>query len=65
MYLSQIVCFFFGFFFGFFLGGGQREGYWCHIWPETPKMALISEYLAADSCPNASADALGIINIGY
>ena len=27
-------------------------------------MALISEYLAADSSPDASADALAIINIG-
>ena len=29
-------------------------------WPKKPKMALISEYLAADSSP----DALAIINIG-
>ena len=28
------------------------------------KMALISEYLAADSSPDTSADALAIINIG-
>ena len=34
------------------------------IWPKTPKMALISEYLAADSSPDASADALCIIDIG-
>ena len=27
-------------------------------------MALISEYLAADTSPDASADALAIINIG-
>ena len=42
----------------------QREGYGGHIWLKTPKMALISEYLAADSPPDASADALAIINIG-
>ena len=42
------------------LGGGQREGYGGHIWP---KMAPISEYLAVDSSPDASADALAIINI--
>ena len=29
-----------------------------------PKIALISEYFAADSSPEASADALAIINIG-
>ena len=34
------------------------------MWPKTPKMALISEYLAADTSPDASADALAIINIG-
>ena len=28
-------------------------------------MELISEYLAADTSPDASADALAIINIGY
>ena len=28
-------------------------------------MVLISEYLAADSSPDASADALAIINLGY
>ena len=28
------------------------------------KMELISEYLAADTSPDASADALAIINIG-
>ena len=46
----------------FFWGGGrgQREGYGGHIWLKTPKMALISEYLAADS----SADTLAITNIG-
>ena len=45
----------------FFWGGrGQREGYWGHILLKTPKVALISEYLAAD----ASADALCIIDIG-
>ena len=44
-------------------GGGQREGYGGHIWPKTPKMALISEYLAADSSPDASEDTLAIINI--
>ena len=32
-------------------------------WPKKPKMALISEYLAADSSSDASADALAIINI--
>ena len=49
-----------------FVGGGegQREGYWGHILLKTPKIALISEYLAADSSPDASADALCIINIG-
>ena len=51
-----------------FLGGmggmGQREGYGGHIWLKTPKMALITEYLAADSSPDASADALCIIDIG-
>ena len=44
----------------FFWGGGQREGYGGHIWPKTPKMALISENLAADSSPDASTDILGI-----
>ena len=44
-------------------GGEQREGYWGHILLKTPKIALISEYLAADSSPDASADALAIINI--
>ena len=39
----------------------EREGNGGHIWPKTPKMALISEYLAADSSPDASADALAII----
>ena len=34
---------------------------WGHIMLKTPKVALISEYLAAD----LSADALCIINIGY
>ena len=47
----------------FVRGGGQREGYWGHILLKTPKIALISEYLAADSSPDASADALAIINI--
>ena len=44
-------------------GGGQREGFGGHILPKTPKIALISECLAADSSPDASADALAIINI--
>ena len=44
-------------------GGGQREGYWGHILLKTPKIAHISEYLAADSSPDASPDALAIINI--
>ena len=35
-----------------------------HIWPKTPKMALISKYLAADSSPDVSADTLALINIG-
>ena len=50
----------------FFLGGGggQREGYWGHILLKTPKILLISEYLAADLSAVASADALGRINIG-
>ena len=60
-YLSQIVCWVGGgginLYYYFFLGGGdQREGYGGRIWPKKPKMALISEYLAAD--------ALCIINIG-
>ena len=42
----------------------QREGYGGRIWPKKPKMALISEYLAADLFADASADALAIINIG-
>ena len=42
------------------MGGDQREGHGGRIWPKKPKMALISEYLAAD----LSADALCIINIG-
>ena len=46
-----------------FFGGGQREGYVGRTWPKKPKMALISEYLAADMSPDASADALVIINI--
>ena len=44
----------------FWGGGGQRDRYWGHILLKTPKVALISEYLAAD----LSADALCIINIG-
>ena len=43
-----------------FWGGGQREGYGGRIWPKKSKMALISEYLAAD----LSANALCIIDIG-
>ena len=35
-----------------------------HILLKTPKVALISEYLAADLNADASADALCIINIG-
>ena len=36
-----------------------------HLYGEKkPKMVLISEYLAADSSPDASVDALAIINIG-
>ena len=47
----------------FFGGGrGQREGYWGHILLKTPKIALISEYLAADLSAVASADTLAIIN---
>ena len=49
----------------FFGGGGQREGHGARIWPNKHKMELISEYLAADTSPDASADALAIINIGY
>ena len=45
-------------------GGGQREGHGARIWPNKHKMALISEYLAADLSPDASADALAIIKIG-
>ena len=48
-----------GFILWGFFWGGQREGYVGRTWPKKPKMALISEYLAADS----SADALAIINI--
>ena len=45
----------------FFYGeGGQKEGHGARIWPKKHKMALISEYLAAD----LSADALCIINVG-
>ena len=50
-------------YYRFFLGGGQREGYVGRTWPKKPKMALISEYLAADSSPDASADAQAMINI--
>ena len=32
---------------------------------KTPKTALLSDYLAAASSADASADALAIINIGY
>ena len=50
----------------FFSGGGGVKGKEmeaiCGLKP--PEMALISEYLAADSSPVASADALAIINIG-
>ena len=46
---------------------GQKKGigaiYGHILWPKTHKMVLISEYLAADSSPDASADALAIINI--
>ena len=35
---------------------------WGHILPKTPKMELISIYLAAGSSPKASADALAIID---
>ena len=48
-------------FFFFWGGRGQRERYWGHILLKTPKIALISEYSAAD----LSADALCIINIGF
>ena len=44
-------------------GRGQREGYWGHILLKPPKIALISEDLAADLSAGASADALAIINI--
>ena len=39
-----------------------REAYWGHILLKTPKITLISEYLAADLSAVASADALAIIN---
>ena len=48
------------------MGGGLENHYYYnffgggHMLPKTPKMALFSEYLAADLSP----DALGIINIG-
>ena len=45
----------------FFGGGGVKEG---HILLKTSKIALISEYLAADLSADASVDALAIINIG-
>ena len=48
----------------FFGGGDQRQGYWGHLLLKTPKIALVSEYLAADLSADASADALCIINIG-
>ena len=35
-----------------------------HVWPKTPKTALISEYLAADSSPDTSSDAMAIIDKG-
>ena len=44
-------------------GGGQKEWLWGRIWPKNHKFALLSEYLAADLSPDASADALAIINI--
>ena len=45
------------------MGGGVKEKEMEAIYgkKKNPKMALISEYLAAD----VSADALAIINIGY
>ena len=49
--------------FFFSWGGGQREWLWGRIWPKNHKFALLSEYLAADLSPDASADALAIINI--
>ena len=49
---------------GIILGGGQREGNGGHICGKNPKMALISDYLAAALSPDVSADALDIINIG-
>ena len=45
----------------FFYGEGcQKKGHGARIWPKKHKMALISEYLAAD----LSAGALAIINKG-
>ena len=55
------VCNFFLIFI--FLGGGQREWLWGRMWPKNHKFALLSEYLAADLSPDASPDALAIINI--
>ena len=55
--VKSILLFFFG-------GGDQREGHGGRTWPKNPKMAHISEYLAADLSADASADALCIINIG-
>ena len=49
----------------FFLRGAQREGNGGHICGKNPKMALISDYLAADSSADASADALAIIYMGH
>ena len=48
----------------YFWGGGQMEGIGGHIWRKYPKMALFPDYLAPASSPDASADALAIINIG-
>ena len=50
--------------FFLFIGRAITEGYRVQTWPKNPKMAPFSEHLSADMSAEASADALGIINIG-
>ena len=49
-----------------FLGGGRGtwRRYRDHAWSKNLLMALLSEYLSSYLCPDVSADALGMINIG-
>ena len=67
-YLSQIVCWEGGlnynYIFFFFGGGDKEKGMGAIYGLKTPKMSLISEYLAADLFPDVSADAPARINIG-